>query len=175
MIALAGLLLFPQGFLKSLAYGGLAAVALARALSLTLLPALLAILGPRVDRLPVRLRRRTARPERRRLGPARRRGAAPPVLVAVPAGGRLAACWPRRSVGVRSATPTNAPCPPATPPGRRSRPQGGFPALSTCRRPVVVSRHGGASAGCRRRSVRSAPAVQKVPGVAAVNPGRRGP
>src|SRR3712207_7499423 len=30
MIALAGLLLFPQGFLKSLAYGGLAAVALDR-------------------------------------------------------------------------------------------------------------------------------------------------
>ena len=29
MIALAGLMLFPQGFLKSLAYGGLAAVALA--------------------------------------------------------------------------------------------------------------------------------------------------
>src|SRR6185295_16456084 len=55
MIALAGLLLFPQGFLKSLAYGGLAAVGLAALLSRTLLPALLAILGPRVDRLPVRL------------------------------------------------------------------------------------------------------------------------
>ncbi|MEU8614744.1 MMPL family transporter, partial [Actinoplanes sp. NPDC048791] len=58
MIALAGLLLFPQGFLKSLAYGGLAAVALAAILSLTLLPALLAVLGPRVDKLPVRLPRR---------------------------------------------------------------------------------------------------------------------
>ena len=58
MIALAGLLLFPQEFLKSLAYGGLAAVALAATLSLTLLPALLAILGPRVDKLPVRLPRR---------------------------------------------------------------------------------------------------------------------
>ncbi|MET0494251.1 MAG: MMPL family transporter, partial [Actinoplanes sp.] len=51
MIALGGLLLFPQGFLKSLAYGGLAAVALAALLSLTLLPALLAVLGPRVDKL----------------------------------------------------------------------------------------------------------------------------
>jgi uncharacterized membrane protein YdfJ with MMPL/SSD domain len=40
MIALAGLLLFPQGFLKSLAYGGLAAVGLAAFLSLTLLPAI---------------------------------------------------------------------------------------------------------------------------------------
>ncbi|MET0419530.1 MAG: efflux RND transporter permease subunit, partial [Actinoplanes sp.] len=55
MIALAGLLLFPQGFLQSLAYGGLAAVLLAAVLSLTLLPALLALLGPRVDKIPVRL------------------------------------------------------------------------------------------------------------------------
>lgn len=55
MIALGGLLLFPQGFLQSLAYGGLAAVGLAALLSLTLLPALLAALGPRVDKLPVRL------------------------------------------------------------------------------------------------------------------------
>ncbi|MEV4348868.1 efflux RND transporter permease subunit [Actinoplanes sp. NPDC049596] len=55
MIALAGLLLFPQGFLNSLAYGGLAAVGLAALLSLTLLPALLAVLGPRVDKIPVRL------------------------------------------------------------------------------------------------------------------------
>ena len=63
ILALAGLLLFPQGFLKSLAYGGMAAVALAALMSLTLLPALLAVLGPRVDRLPVRLpRRRGARP-----------------------------------------------------------------------------------------------------------------
>jgi len=63
MIALAGLLLFPQGFLKSLAYGGLAAVALAALLSLTLLPAVLAVLGPRVDKLPVKLPvRRNARP-----------------------------------------------------------------------------------------------------------------
>ncbi|WP_433789979.1 MMPL family transporter [Actinoplanes sp. CA-252034] len=55
MTALAGLLLFPQGFLKSLAYGGLAAVFLAMLLSLTLLPALLAVLGPRVDLIPIRL------------------------------------------------------------------------------------------------------------------------
>ena len=63
MIALGGLLLFPQSFLKSLAYGGLSAVALAAILSLTLLPAVLAVLGPRVDKLPIRLPgRRNARP-----------------------------------------------------------------------------------------------------------------
>jgi uncharacterized membrane protein YdfJ with MMPL/SSD domain len=60
MTALAGLLLFPQGFLKSLAYGGLAAVFLAMVLSLTLLPALLAVLGPRVDLIPIRLPSRGA-------------------------------------------------------------------------------------------------------------------
>ena len=61
MTALAGLLFFPQGFLKSLAYGGLAAVGLAALLSLTLLPALLAVLGHKVDKLPVRLPRRKNR------------------------------------------------------------------------------------------------------------------
>ncbi|MFC7546456.1 MMPL family transporter [Plantactinospora sp. GCM10030261] len=57
IIALAGLLLFPQGFLKSLSYGGMAAVALAAFVSLTLLPALLGILGSRIDKLSVRRRR----------------------------------------------------------------------------------------------------------------------
>ncbi|TWG07694.1 RND superfamily putative drug exporter [Saccharopolyspora dendranthemae] len=51
IIALAGLLLFPQGFLRSLAYGGMSAVALAATISLTLLPALLGLLEHRVDAL----------------------------------------------------------------------------------------------------------------------------
>ncbi|MEU8242776.1 MMPL family transporter [Actinoplanes missouriensis] len=82
MTALAGLLLFPQGFLKSLAYGGLAAVFLAMLLSLTLLPAILAILGPRVDKLPVRLpaRSSTGSGWSRLAGVVLRR----PVLVALP-------------------------------------------------------------------------------------------
>jgi uncharacterized membrane protein YdfJ with MMPL/SSD domain len=85
MIALAGLLLFPQGFLKSLAYGGLAAVALAAFLSLTLLPALLAVLGPRVDKLPVRLPR-SGKGRPAGTGWARLAGAVlhHPVLVALP-------------------------------------------------------------------------------------------
>ncbi|MEU8663456.1 MMPL family transporter, partial [Actinoplanes philippinensis] len=83
MTALAGLLLFPQGFLKSLAYGGLAAVFLAMLLSLTLLPAMLAVLGPRVDLIPIRLpgRRATSTGGWEKLaGWVLRR----PVLVAVP-------------------------------------------------------------------------------------------
>ena len=86
IIALAGLLLFPQGFLKSVAYGGMAAVGIAALVSLTLLPALLAMLGKKVDSLglPWRKKKRAAAEEGRgwhRLasGVMRR-----PALVAVP-------------------------------------------------------------------------------------------
>ncbi|WP_333620241.1 MMPL family transporter, partial [Dietzia sp.] len=51
---LSGLLIFPQEFLKSVSYGAIAAVVLAALLSVTALPALLAILGHRVDFLSVR-------------------------------------------------------------------------------------------------------------------------
>lgn len=59
VVALSGLLLFPQSFLKSLAYGGMSAVAIAAVVSLTVLPALFAVLGHRVDRLAVPWRRGT--------------------------------------------------------------------------------------------------------------------
>ncbi|MGN2637794.1 MMPL family transporter [Nocardia takedensis] len=44
-----GMLLFPQGFLRSIAYGAISAVSLAALTAVTILPALLAVLGPRVD------------------------------------------------------------------------------------------------------------------------------
>jgi RND superfamily putative drug exporter len=61
-ISLAGLLLFPQVFLRSMGFGGMSAVLVAMLAALTLLPALLGMLGPRIDALPVRplLRRRGA-------------------------------------------------------------------------------------------------------------------
>ena len=59
-VSLAGLLIFPQGFLKSMGYGGISAVLVAALAALTVLPALLAVLGPRVDALAVR----RPRPER---------------------------------------------------------------------------------------------------------------
>ncbi|GAA3860091.1 hypothetical protein GCM10022243_27530 [Saccharothrix violaceirubra] len=65
VIALAGLLLFPHGFLKSLAYGGMSAVAIAAVVSLTLLPALLGVLGHRVDKLSVPWRRKDRQPSER--------------------------------------------------------------------------------------------------------------
>ncbi len=52
--AMASLLVFPQNFLRSLGYGGMAAVVVAMVAALTLLPATLRLLGHRIDkgRLP---------------------------------------------------------------------------------------------------------------------------
>jgi uncharacterized membrane protein YdfJ with MMPL/SSD domain len=51
--SVGGLLLFPQGFLKSLTYAMIASVTLAAILSITVLPAILGMLGPKVDALSV--------------------------------------------------------------------------------------------------------------------------
>ena len=58
-IAFCGLLFFPQMFMRSMGLGGIAVVLVDVALALTLLPALLAWLGPRIDagRLPRALTR----------------------------------------------------------------------------------------------------------------------
>jgi uncharacterized membrane protein YdfJ with MMPL/SSD domain len=59
-VSLAALLFFPQVFLRSMGYGAIATVAIAVLAALIVLPALLAVLGPRVDalRLPRLGRRR---------------------------------------------------------------------------------------------------------------------
>ncbi|WP_329603897.1 MMPL family transporter [Nocardia seriolae] len=56
--SLGGMLMFPQGFLKSIAYGAIATVSLAALTALTILPAMLAILGRRVDALGIKRFRR---------------------------------------------------------------------------------------------------------------------
>jgi len=65
MAALAALLVFPLYFLRSFGYAGIGVVAIAGLGALVLLPALLAVLGHRVNagrvRLPRRLRRETSR------------------------------------------------------------------------------------------------------------------
>ena len=48
-LALASLLIFPMGFLRSMGWGGMAAVLVAMLAALTVLPALLAVLGHRVN------------------------------------------------------------------------------------------------------------------------------
>ena len=61
-LALTSLMLFPEDFLRSMGYGGVATVAVDMLAALTVLPALLAILGHRVNAL--RIRRSVQRPVR---------------------------------------------------------------------------------------------------------------
>lgn len=51
--AMSSLLVFPQAFLKSIGYGGIAAVLVAMVAALTVLPATLALLGTKVDSLRI--------------------------------------------------------------------------------------------------------------------------
>ena len=59
-MALASLMLFPEVFLRSMGYGGVATVLVDMLAALTVMPALLAVLGPRVNAL--RVRRSAGRP-----------------------------------------------------------------------------------------------------------------
>src|SRR5215467_2728678 len=60
-VALSSLMLFPEVFLRSMGFGGVATVAVDMVAALTILPALFALLGPRVNALRVRrLARETA-------------------------------------------------------------------------------------------------------------------
>ncbi|WP_328811970.1 MMPL family transporter [Rhodococcus sp. NBC_00297] len=67
--SLGGLLLFPQGFLKSVAFGAIATVALAALTAITILPAILSILGPRIDALGLKSMRKTKTTEEIESGP----------------------------------------------------------------------------------------------------------
>ncbi|HEX2183211.1 MAG TPA: MMPL family transporter, partial [Rubrobacteraceae bacterium] len=60
LIGLSGLLFFPFMFMRSIGVAGVLVVFVSVAAALTLLPALLGVLGHRVNWLPVRRRRRTA-------------------------------------------------------------------------------------------------------------------
>jgi len=53
-VALASLMLFPETFLRSMGYGGVATVLVDMLAALTVMPALLAVLGPKVNALRVR-------------------------------------------------------------------------------------------------------------------------
>ena len=58
--AMSSLLVFPQTFLKSIGYGGIAAVLIAMVAALTILPATLALLGRRIDALRIPFLQRPA-------------------------------------------------------------------------------------------------------------------
>jgi RND superfamily putative drug exporter len=57
-ISLSALLIFPLYFLRSFAYGGIGVLVVAMVISVVSLPALLAVLGPRVDSLTILRRNR---------------------------------------------------------------------------------------------------------------------
>ncbi|MCY1144438.1 MMPL family transporter [Actinoplanes sp. Pm04-4] len=163
MTALAGLLLFPQGFLKSLAYGGLAAVGLAALLSLTLLPALLAILGPRVDKLPIKL------PGRGKGGAFWGRLAAAvlrrPVVVALPIlAGLIVLAAPIAGVRFGEADERTLP------PGNSARQaietlKADFPQFSGNGMPIVLRGQADTSA--------FAVTLRQIPGIAQISPAQR--
>ncbi|MDT5044027.1 MAG: trehalose monomycolate/heme transporter, partial [Actinoplanes sp.] len=174
MIALGGLLLFPQSFLKSLAYGGLSAVGLAALLSLTLLPAVLAVLGSRVDKLPVRLRRRGA-PRPTGTGWARLAGLVlnHPVLVALPiVAGLLVLAAPISGVHFGEIDERVLP---ATEPARQAVEtlKADFPSLSSAGIQVVLRGTHGSAPGIAAVQAFTA-ALGKVPGVAEVVPAGSG-
>lgn len=83
--AMSSLLVFPQTFLKSIGYGGIAAVLIAMVAALTVLPAALALLGARIDALRIPFLQRAPRTEDDHGGWARLARAVMrrPVLVAV--------------------------------------------------------------------------------------------
>ena len=60
-VALSGLLMFPQAFLKSVAYGAISAVLFAAVISVAVLPALFGMLGRSIDKWSVRHTSRTAK------------------------------------------------------------------------------------------------------------------
>ena len=60
-VALSGLLMFPQAFLKSVAYGAISAVLFAAVISVAVLPAMFGLLGHNIDKWSVRRTSRTAR------------------------------------------------------------------------------------------------------------------
>ncbi|MFF6777677.1 MMPL family transporter [Streptomyces sp. NPDC012637] len=101
-VSLAAMLVFPQYFLRSFAYAGIAVVLLAAAAALILLPAALLLLGDRVNALDLRkVLRRTGRPG----GPVR--GGASGAEAAEGAGwGRAAGLVMRRAPWFAVATAT---------------------------------------------------------------------
>jgi len=70
LLGLIGLILFEFMVLRSVGIAGAAVVALAVASATTLLPAVLATLGPRIDAYPIKLRERLARRFGRPVTPA---------------------------------------------------------------------------------------------------------
>jgi len=110
-IALAGLFLIGLNSIRSIAIGAMLVVAIAVCISLTLLPALLAVVGPGVERLRLRLPWRTGGEEGGQLWAAWADVvmARPLILLTAGAAIMLALAWPLQSIQVFNKALTQLP------------------------------------------------------------------
>ena len=91
-IGLLALVALPLPLVRSMGFGGMLIPAVSVLASITLLPAMLAVVGTRIDPLPVMPRRLIAL--RRLLGPLGALRAAPPARSSPPSASRSSPCSP---------------------------------------------------------------------------------
>ncbi len=119
VVALLGMFIVPTSIMRSLALGAILVGIVSVAAALTLLPALLSLVGDRVNsfRVPYLGRNlgRADTAEGQLLAPHRRRRPAPAGALARGVGRRDARFLPRRSSACTSARTASARCPPACP------------------------------------------------------------
>jgi uncharacterized membrane protein YdfJ with MMPL/SSD domain len=174
-IGLSALLFYQGTFMASMGAAGAIVVAVAVFYGLTVLPVLLAVLGPRLDRLRLPRRRRTAAGgslwERLAAGVMRR-----PLAVLVPALGLLLVAG-SPFLGIRLANGNVD----MLPPGVEARQaydalRSDFPGYDQTTFTVVVDYGGGSAAGPTRAAQLDALAsrIAAIPGVLGVTPGGTG-
>ena len=171
-VALTSLMLFPEDFLRSMGYGGVATVAVDMLAALTVLPALLAVLGHRVNALRIR---RSVQPAgqgrgQRGLVPAGAQRHAQARRLRHGDRDRAAGPRPRRSCASPGAARTPGRCPP---PRRSGRCRRRWTATSRSTRPPRSRRSSRCRAprGPRQRSTPTCTASRPSP----ASPGPRSP
>ena len=173
-LAFLSLLVFPQQTIRSMGYGGLAVAAISGIAALTVLPALLAALGERVNSLaPARLQRaarRNARPDRSggwyRLAQFVMRRAAPVAIASAVV--LIALGLP--ALGMKFGRP-DAGVLPADASARQVTEQINTAFGANAAAPIVVAVRG--PAGADQQVAALVQPVRAVPGVAAVQPPRQ--
>jgi RND superfamily putative drug exporter len=122
LIGLLGLSQFEFLFLRSVGVAGVIVVAWSTVAALTLLPAMLAIVGPNIDRLSLRRTPRETAPHQRLLGRPLAGGDAPPGGRAHPDAGAARAAGVAHSATPKSPRPMPPSCRRGFPRARRSIP-----------------------------------------------------
>ncbi len=112
IVALAGMFLVDIQAFRSMAIGSMSVVAVAVLAAITLLPAVLSLVGHWVDRLRIPVLRPRAAEGERLLAPLGGQDHAPAVGLHGRRPGRAAECWPCRSPASASASRARPSCPP---------------------------------------------------------------